>query len=123
MRRIVINLLGLQGTDDADVIGKASDVRERRTHLLSRFAILLEFMRRTEAFELLILELRDGLPFGERLRHRFPVHLRQLGFVIQRFQMRGATCHAEVDNPFCLRRHMRLRDDAGPPFNLRRGFE
>ena len=100
MRRIVIDLFAPHRTHDANVIGDATDLREELVDFLSRFAKAFEVELRAETHQLLVLQLRDLLPFGEGFRHRFAVHLRQVRFVIKGFQMRRASGLIQKDHPF-----------------------
>ena len=68
-------------------------------------ANLLEL--RSEAVELLALELRDRLSFRERHRHLLAVHRGELGLRVERLEVRHAARHAEVDDALDLRRVVR----------------
>ena len=60
------------------------------------------------------LELGDRLALGERLGHRLAVHLRQLRLVVERFEVRRAAGHVEVDDALGLGRDVQRVDDARP---------
>ena len=59
-------------------------------------------MLRREALQLLALELSDGLPFGERLRHWLAIHLGKLRLVVVSLEVRRTTGHAEKNHTLCL---------------------
>ena len=71
-----------------------ADVRKELADLLARLA---EFLERDTAgakhLSFLALELGDRLPFGERLGHRLAVQFGELGFVVERFEVRRAAGH------------------------------
>ena len=104
MGRIVINLFGAERTDDAHVVCDLAEVWEERANGLTGLAELSERMLRRKALELFTLQLCDGLPFGERSRHWLAVHLGKLRFVVERFEMGWAACHAEKDDTLCFGR-------------------
>ena len=84
----MIDSLCLQRVNDADVVGDPPDVFEQVAKVLPRFPELLEVMLRAKTLQVsTALQLRDRLSFRERFWNRLPVHLAQLGFVIQSFQM------------------------------------
>jgi hypothetical protein len=97
--RVVVDGLGPQRADDANLIGNRAEVREDLADLLARFAVLQELVLRPEALQLLSLKLRDWLPLGERFGHRLPVHLGQLGLVVERLQVRRPARHRQEDDP------------------------
>ena len=84
--------------------------------VLPALAVVLELMLGAEALEIVpaSLQLRDGLPFRDRLGHGLAVHLRQLRLVVESLKMGRTSRHAEVDHSFRFLGKMRLLDDAGP---------
>jgi hypothetical protein len=98
VRRIVVDRVGLQRSDDANVVRDRADVRQYGGDFLPGLAPTLERELRGQALELLVLQLGDWLALGQRGRHRLAVHLGQLRLVIQRFQMRRAAGHAKEDD-------------------------
>ena len=102
MGRVVVDLLGLQGADDAEVVGDRPDVREDVGQLHARLTPLLEFEGAPARLEHGILELRDLLALGEGLRKRLAVEALEDGFVVEELQMGRAAGHAEEDHPFRL---------------------
>ena len=74
MGRVVINRLGAQRPDDANIVRDFLDVWKDRRDFLARLTGLHELVLRGEAIQLGALELGDWLALGERLRHRLAVH-------------------------------------------------
>jgi hypothetical protein len=70
---------------------------------------------RREAFEILALQLRDGLAFCKGFRHGLSVELGEFGLVVEGFEMGRAACHVEMDDAFCLRDAVRRIGDPVPP--------
>ena len=66
---------------------------------LAGLAEFLERMLRCEAVQLLPLKLSDRLTLGKRFRHRLAVHLGQLRFVIEAFQVGRSARHVQIDDP------------------------
>ena len=52
----------------------------------------------------LSLELCDGLALGEGFRHGLAAKFIELWFVVESFEMRWPSCHAEEDDALCFRR-------------------
>ena len=98
MRGIVIDLFGVQGANDANVIRDAADVRKQRRNLLPRLAPFSEFTKRSARDQLCILQLGELLALGERVRERLAVEFFELGLEIKTLQVRRSTRHAQVDD-------------------------
>ena len=69
----MVDLLRLQRTHDAEVVGDRADVREDVSQFHARLAPLLEFEGTTAGLEDRGLELGDLLALGERLWEGLPV--------------------------------------------------
>ena len=80
-------------------------------------AHLLELRLWPEADQLLALELRQLLALGHAFWHGLAVHLGQLGFPVERFQVRGPAGHRQPDDAFRLGRMIERVDDS-PPLSL-----
>ena len=65
---------------------------------LSALSVAAEFGERPQDLKLLALKLRDGLPLGERRGHRLPVEFGQRRLLVEGFQMRRSTGHAQEDD-------------------------
>ena len=100
MSGVVIDLLGSKRTYDAHLVRDLSEVREQGTDCLSRLTKLAERVLRSKALKFAALKLGDRLALGEGFRHGFAVHLGKLGLVVQRFQMRRPSRHAEENDAF-----------------------
>ncbi len=83
--RIVIDLFRDHGADHSNVVSESGSVGQVVTDVLSALAVALELTLVTEDFEFFSLELSDGLPFGERLGHCFPVECVELRLVVEGF--------------------------------------
>ena len=99
VRRIMINLFGLQRINDADVVSQCADMWKHIAQQLSGFAMRSERMLGRQTFEFSSLELRNLTSFGEGFRHWPAIHFRKLRLVVQRFQMRRPPCHTQMDHP------------------------
>ena len=107
MRGVVVDLLGLKGADDAEVVGDRADVREDVGEFHARLAPLLEFEGATTGLEDRILELGDLLTLGERFRERLVVEFLEDWFVVEELQMGRTAGHAEEDDSLGLHRQVR----------------
>lgn len=65
----------------------------------------------SEADQLLALELRQLLALGETVGHRLAVHLGELRFRIERFELRRSARHGEPDDALGFRREVRGFED------------
>src|SRR5690606_5104419 len=101
--RIVIDLLRAKRADDADLVGDRPDVRKRLGDLLAGGAPPSKGMLRTEAMELLSLELRDRLPRRDGCGHVLAVHLRELRLRVEGLEVRRPSRHDEEDHAFRTR--------------------
>ena len=112
----MVDLFGVEGFDDADVIGDLADLRKDIADHLPAFSMTRKVVLGTEAFQLVRLALKLGnlLPLGDRLRHRLAVHLSKLRFVVERFEMRGTSGHVEPDHALAFRRDMNGQGIPGP---------
>ena len=97
---VMVDLLGDHGANDGDFVSHFGGVRQEVTDVLPAFSVAFELGQVALNFELLALKLSDGLAFGEGFRHRLPIEFIQLGLVIEGFQVRGATGHAEEYDTF-----------------------
>src|SRR5262249_53535032 len=70
VRRVMIDLLGMHRTHNADIVSDTTYVREYARDLLTRFPIFFEFGKRSPRFQLRVLQLGELLSFGEGLRKR-----------------------------------------------------
>ena len=107
MRGVVVDLLGLKGADDAEVVGDRADVREDVGEFHARLAPLLEFEGATTGLEDRILELGDLLTLGERFRERLVVEFLEDWFVVEELQVGRTAGHAEEDDSLGLHRQVR----------------
>src|SRR5262249_55579471 len=88
--------------------------------LLPGLAAALKGMLRAEYAQRRILQLSDGLAFGEALRHGLTMQFRQLGLIVEGLQVRRAAGHIELDDALDLGRIVKLRDD--PMRAVRRSY-
>ena len=100
MRRVVVDLIGLLGTNDANVVGDLLNVGKKIGNVLSRLAALFEFNFGAEALEGGVLQKGEFDPFGEFLGDGLAVVLAELGFVIEALELRRSTSHVEIDDAF-----------------------
>ena len=84
----------------------AADIRKVLADLGLAFGEALELELRSEADQRTPLKLRDLLSLRERFRHALAVHLRELRFVVEGFQMRRPARLIEEDDAPCLGRVM-----------------
>ena len=93
---VVVDLFGMHGTDDANVVCDRSDFWKLVGDELAGLSVALEFVLGAEAFECVLLahELGDRLTFGDGFGHGFAVHFPQLGFVIVGLEVGGTASHA-----------------------------
>ena len=120
VRRIVVDGFGGHRTDDAEIVHHRTDVFEQLTNLRAGFSKLPELQLRAVAEQLLALQLSELLSLGHAFGHRLAMHLRQLGFGVERFEMRRSPRHREPDDTPDLRRVMRRIHHTGPLVVLRR---
>ena len=66
----MVNLLGHQRSNDAQIVGHLPMPREKVADHLSALTVWLERRQMTLDFELLALTLSDWLPGRKRFRHR-----------------------------------------------------
>ena len=116
--RVVVNRLGLQRADDAQLIGDRAQVWEDRRCFVAGLAPFFERVLRGEARQLLALQLSDRLPLREGIGHRLAAHFDQLRLMVERLQVRHSTGHHEEDHSLCLGLKVRLVDDAGPAIDF-----
>lgn len=100
---VVVDLFGIHGANHGDVVGDTSDVWKPVGDLHAAFSISGEWEGGAFDFELGALELGDLLSRGEGLGHRFAVTFFQGRFVVERFQVGGPSCHAQMDDALDLR--------------------
>jgi hypothetical protein len=100
MRRVMIDLVGVQGTDNAQLVGHATQMRKHFADFLAGLAPLLELEHWPQAIQTLTLQLGNRLPLGKRPWHRLAIHFCQLRFEVEALQMGRSTCHAEENDPF-----------------------
>ena len=103
----MVDLLSDHGFDHGDVIRHLGGPWQVVANHQTTLAMGAELGLVTEDLELLALQLGDGLPLGEGLRHCFAVEAVELGFVVEGFQMRGTSRHAQEDDPLRLGREVR----------------
>ena len=108
----MVDLFGLHGAHNADVVGDAPDVGQQRGHVLAALPVVPERVPGAEDAQLLALELCDLLPLRERLGHRLAVPLRQFRLVVQEFEMRRTARHAQEDDSFDPARPVRESPDS-----------
>src|SRR5438128_1740398 len=106
MGRIVIDLLGVHRTEDANLVRDPANVRKEFRDFLTALTPLLEFTKRAARLQFRVLQLSQLLAFGERLRERLAVEFLELGLVIETFQMRRPARHAEVNDALGPHRKM-----------------
>ena len=114
MRGIVIDLFGMQGTDNADIVRDAADVRKQRGDLLPGLAPFPEFTKRSARDQLGVLQLGQLLALSKRVRERLPVKLFEPGLEIKTLQMLRTPCHAQVNDPPGFHRKVRRIDGSLP---------
>jgi hypothetical protein len=73
--RVVVDLFGVEGANDAELISNATNMFEKGANVLAALPEGLEWMLRRKAFEVLSLKLSNGLTTGNRLRHGLSIHL------------------------------------------------
>jgi hypothetical protein len=114
VRRVVVDGLAGHRADEADLVRDVRDPRKQLADLDAERAHLLELRLRPEAEQFLALELRQLLALGHALRHGLAVHLGQLGFPVERFQVRGPAGHRQPDHALRLGRMVQRVDDSFP---------
>ena len=107
MRGVVVDLLGLQRPDDAEVVGDGADVREDVGELHARLAPLLELERTPAGLEDGALQLGDLLALGEGFREGLAIELLEDRLVVEEFEVRRAARHAEEDDALGFDREVR----------------
>ncbi len=100
--RVVVDLFGDHRADDADVVGDFLVPRQQVADRLPTLAAAAVLEHGGERPQLLALKLGDGLPFGVRLGHRLTVKLVQRRLVVERFEMRRPTGHAQKNHALRL---------------------
>ena len=104
----MVDLLGGHRLNDGDVVREFGNVRELFADFLSALSVFIEFESWAVASQWLSLQLSDRLSLGELFGHWLAVHLRQFGFVVERFQLRRSAGHTQKDDSFRFRRKMRF---------------
>ena len=89
----MIDRIGRHGANEANIVNNSTNIGEQGADLGSIAAVFGEWKNRSQAEKFFSLKLRQLLTSSETLRHRFAIHLGQLGLRIVKLQMRGATCH------------------------------
>src|SRR5437879_647722 len=102
MCRIMIDLLGPHGTNDAHIVGHTADVGEQLADFRTRLAKPFEPVLWPKADKWLPLQLSNLLTLSEGLRHRLAVHLSKFWFRVQRLKMRRPSCLIQKDHAFRL---------------------
>ena len=110
---IVIDLFGDHRFHDGDVIGNCTDMWQVVADQLATLTVAPKSGPRPEATQLLALELGDGHPPCEGLRHRLPVEQCQFRFLIKGLQMTGSSRHAQEDDSLGSRYRTRCREQFG----------
>ena len=96
--RVMIDLIGLLGTNDADVVGNLLNVGEKAGNLLSGLSAFFEFDFRAKTLERGVLEESEFNPFSQLLWDRLSIVFTKLRLVIETLKLRRATGHVEVDD-------------------------
>ena len=109
---VVVDLLTVEGVDDADLVRDAPEVRELLADELAGLPEAPEVVLGTEADQPLPLQLRDLLTLGVRLGHRLTVHLAQLRLPVERLEVRGSARHAQVHDALDPRASVARTDNA-----------
>ncbi len=104
VRRIMVDLVRLHRSDDADVVGDRTQMRKARADLLATLPEARKRELRRQAGELLPLQLRDRLAIRKGGGHWLSMQVGQLRLVIERLQMRRAAGHVEMDHALYARR-------------------
>jgi len=94
-------------------------IYEQVGDLLPRLPVPVEAARRPSRLEHHVLQLRELPPLGERLREWLAMQFLESGLVIEAFELRRSTGHAEMDHPPCLDGPMRRVENPSPTI---RGF-
>ena len=118
--RVVVDLLRLHRPDHAELIREARDVRKQVAHLDAGFSVLLERREGPTRLEHGTLQLRELLPFGERLGKRLIVEILQHGLPIKRLELRRSARHAEKNHALRLHWEMRRLERSVPVRRPRR---
>ncbi len=98
----MIDLLGLHGADDANVVGNTAYVGKYAGNLLLRLAITGKGMLGRQTLEFFPLQLGNGLARRDGLGHDLSVKLGQLRLVVKRLEVGWPPRHVEIDDPFGL---------------------
>src|SRR6185436_19324038 len=83
-------------------------------HPLPGFPERLKLMLRPKADERLALQLRNLLPFGERIRHGLAMHFGEFRFVVERLNMRRPARLIEKNHALGFSRMMQRLHHAAP---------
>lgn len=100
--RVMIDLIGLQGSDDTDVVGDLLEIGQKVGNHLAGLAALFETDVSAEALEGSVLKEREFNPLGEFLGDGFAIEFAELRFVIEGLELGRASCHVEIDDAFGL---------------------
>jgi len=95
----VVELIGVHRLDDGDVVGDVLEVRQEFAHPRSRFAALLEFVRRAQHFGMPFDE-GEATPFQKGIGAGLHVAFDQLGFKVEQFLLRRGAGHVQKDDAF-----------------------
>ena len=112
--RIMIDGLGVQRTDDAQVVGDLGSPGQQLADPSPRLAVTGEFEDRPRHRQRRLLGRHPGqaLPHAHTGRKILAGPLHQLGLVVEGLQLRRTAAHEEVDHPLGLGRHVTGRQDA-----------
>ena len=108
----MIDRLGGHGADQADFVEDGTGLGEEGADFGFAVPEAGEGVLGAEAGEFLALELGELLAFGEAFGHGFAVHFAEFGFVIESFEVGGATRHGEPDDAFGFGFEGERADDA-----------
>ena len=106
--RVVIELIGVQRANQADVVGTRGDVRQQIGKLHAALAVALEFSRAGPERGV-FLDKREPHVFQQRRRKLLAGQLGQLRLGIEQVELRRCAVHEQEDAPLGPRREMRLR--------------
>ena len=104
----MIDRLGVHRADDAEIIGKASGMRQQFAQPVASLPILFEAENGWRNREACLSRghARDALAIANRVGQIFVKHVAQPRFVIKQIELRGSSRLGEPDDAFCFRREV-----------------
>ena len=107
--RVVVDRLGMHGTNHRDVVRNGFHVRQQLAHLNARLAapLELEFTRGHRKSLLATGHRGDTLAVADGVRQVLIEMIGQSWFMIEEINLRRRTIHVQVNQPLSLGRKMR----------------